>query len=73
MADLRHIRVHRTTTWKTGSFGIQEPSPLREEDVLASADLDTLDAVIVPILAFDPQGHRLGYGKGYYDRFLAST
>ena len=27
--------------------------------------------VLVPLLAFDKLGHRVGYGKGYYDRFLA--
>lgn len=30
-----------------------------------------IDAVLVPLLAFDKQGHRLGYGRGFYDRFLA--
>jgi len=29
-----------------------------------------IDVVFVPLLAFDLQGHRVGYGKGYYDRFL---
>jgi len=29
-----------------------------------------LDLVLVPLLAFDKQGHRIGYGKGFYDRFL---
>lgn len=32
---------------------------------------DVLDVVLVPGLAFDPWGHRLGYGQGFYDRFLA--
>jgi 5-formyltetrahydrofolate cyclo-ligase len=31
-----------------------------------------MDAVLVPMLAFDVKGHRVGYGKGFYDRFLAS-
>lgn len=32
---------------------------------------EVLQAVLVPGLAFDPQGHRLGYGQGFYDRFLS--
>lgn len=33
--------------------------------------LEEIDIVIVPMLTFDPSGHRVGYGKGYYDKFLA--
>lgn len=33
--------------------------------------LDKIDAVLVPLLAFDKLGNRLGYGRGFYDRFLA--
>ena len=33
---------------------------------------EQIDAVLVPLLAFDKQGHRLGYGRGFYDKFLAS-
>lgn len=32
--------------------------------------VEKIDMVIVPLLTFDRQGHRVGYGKGYYDRFL---
>ena len=34
--------------------------------------IEKIDAVLVPLLAFDRQGHRLGYGAGFYDRFLAT-
>jgi len=37
----------------------------------APAPLDELDAVVVPAIAVDPAGHRIGYGGGYYDRLLA--
>jgi 5-formyltetrahydrofolate cyclo-ligase len=46
-------------------YGFLEPAPQAAE---ASPDL--LDAVVVPGLCFDQEGYRLGYGKGYYDRFL---
>lgn len=49
---------------KTGSFGIAEPTgPL-------FIDYDQIDFVAVPGMAFDKNGHRLGRGKGFYDRLL---
>ena len=70
---LKHIRVRRSTQWVEGAYGILEPIADSPSDILADTELATLDAVIVPLLAFDSSGHRLGYGKGFYDGFLAST
>ncbi|MED4754230.1 5-formyltetrahydrofolate cyclo-ligase [Brevibacillus choshinensis] len=53
---------------KQGVYGIWEPDPALAQE----ADLSKLDAVLVPGVAFDREGGRMGYGGGYYDRFLAA-
>lgn len=53
---------------RPGAYGIDEPSAATRE-ILP----DAIDLVLVPALACDKQGYRLGYGGGYYDSFLCRT
>ena len=64
-ASLRHYLLTEETRLVTSSYGIPEP-----EDGEEIAP-ESLDVVFVPLLAYDKNGMRLGYGKGFYDRFLA--
>jgi 5-formyltetrahydrofolate cyclo-ligase len=64
--DMRVYRIAGDEELETGAWGIREPkADLPELDSLAA-----IDVVLVPGLAFDLKLGRLGYGGGYYDRFL---
>jgi 5-formyltetrahydrofolate cyclo-ligase len=61
---LEHIIMEDDSILIDNRFGIPEPlSGLR-------VDAAVIDLVFVPLLGFDEKGNRVGYGKGYYDRFL---
>ncbi|MDI6871818.1 MAG: 5-formyltetrahydrofolate cyclo-ligase [Bacillota bacterium] len=52
---------------RPGPFGVPEPPTAGCQPV----PLESLEVLVVPAVAFDLEGHRLGYGAGYYDRYLA--
>ena len=72
-SNLSHVQVTRSTQWNQAAFGILEPVGYAEQDVASDAFFDASSVIIVPVLGFDARCHRLGYGKGFYDRFLAGT
>jgi len=56
-------------TCKRNAWGIPEPSLAERRPRALDAPSLTLDLIVTPGLFFDRHGHRLGHGKGYYDRF----
>ena len=64
--DLELRAYHGVDSLSTGSFGIQEPVG----DAFPVSKYNTIELVLIPGMAFDTVGHRLGRGCGYYDRLL---
>ena len=65
MDEMIAIQVNSETDFLKSEFNIFEPA---EGDILPA---DEIDMVMVPLLAYDKKGYRVGYGKGYYDKYLA--
>lgn len=61
---LKHYLYESHSKLEVNSMGI--PEPVKGKLIKT----ESLDYVFIPLLAVDKTGHRIGYGKGYYDRFL---
>ncbi len=65
--NMQHVELGQETNCLENAWGIPEP----QGDALRVVAEKDIDIILVPLLTFDKQGHRVGYGKGYYDVFLA--
>lgn len=64
--EMAFYELHAASDLSPGKFGVSEP-PRKGPRV----PLHATDAVLVPLVAWDERGNRIGYGKGYFDRVLA--
>lgn len=60
------VLVNEDTVYHTNQWGITEPQSGE------ALPISKVDLVLVPLLVFDEAGYRVGFGKGFYDRYLAS-
>ena len=63
-SGMNHYLLQENTELRKSTHGITEPV----SGIQIKPEL--IDVIFVPLLAFDSQGNRIGYGKGFYDRFL---
>jgi len=63
--ELLVCQIDPDTKWEIGDFNVPEPIDYK------SIDSDLIDVVFVPMLICDLTGNRIGYGGGYYDRFMS--
>lgn len=65
--EMEFLEIASLSELELGTYGVLEPVSGKCRPILATASA----FCVVPGLAFDSEGYRLGYGKGYYDRFLS--
>ena len=63
--EMSHYLMTGDTVYLNNKYNIAEPQNAIE------INIEKIDVVFVPLLAFDRSGNRVGYGKGFYDRFLS--
>lgn len=61
---LTHYQLDNHNQLEINKWGIPEPT---QGTII---EVNKIDLVLIPLIVFDKSGHRIGYGKGYYDRFL---
>ena len=64
---MQHHVFSEDTILIDNKWNIPEPDPLTTPQLL----VEKIDVIILPLLAFDKRGYRVGYGGGFYDRFLS--
>ena len=67
--EMEFYRISSLDELKEGNFHVLEPEPLKER--FLELQNDVAYCMLMPGLMFDKRGNRLGYGKGYYDKYLA--
>jgi 5-formyltetrahydrofolate cyclo-ligase len=65
--EMDFFKIESCDNLTKGAYGILEPP---NKTLIQPSDLDV---VLLPLLAFNLQGHRIGYGKGFYDRYFNRT
>ncbi len=66
-SEMNFYYINSLDELSSGSFGVLEPQPNKENMLIQTENT----ICIVPAFMFDKSGYRLGYGKGYYDRYLS--
>lgn len=71
VADLKSGEMSQVLFNSRESYLLENKWGILEPQQAEFVPIDKIDLVFVPLLTFDQQGYRVGYGKGFYDRFLA--
>jgi 5-formyltetrahydrofolate cyclo-ligase len=64
--SMKAILADEDTDFNTNEWGLREPLGIIE------ISCQNLDLIFIPLLAYDKKGYRVGFGKGFYDRYLAN-